>query len=158
MYGERTPIDDPTVRGGFFNLSLKITREHLVRAVFEGVAYNARWLLQGVEQFCRRRIDRLNMIGGGAKSDIWCQIYADVLGRTIRQVKEPLQANARGAALVGAVALGAITFDDVARHVNIAKEFVPNTGNRHVYDELFAEFVNIYHRNKSIYARLNRAR
>ena len=55
MYGERTPIEDHTVRGGFFNLSLKIQRPCLVRAVLEGVAYNSRWLLECVEHFCGRR-------------------------------------------------------------------------------------------------------
>ncbi|RME89633.1 MAG: xylulose kinase, partial [Anaerolineae bacterium] len=51
LYGERTPIEDPNVRGGFFNLSLNTTRSELIRAVFEGVAYNARWLLECVERF-----------------------------------------------------------------------------------------------------------
>ena len=67
LYGERTPVDDHHVRGGFFNQSLKTTREHLIRAVFEGVAYNSRWLLQYVEKFVKRRLEAINMVGGGAK-------------------------------------------------------------------------------------------
>jgi xylulokinase len=158
LYGERTPIEDHSVRGGFFNVSLSTSREHLVRAVFEGVAYNARWLLDCVERFCRRRLDNIHMIGGGAKSDVWCQIYADVLDRTIRQVKDPQQANARGAGLVGSVALGRIKFDDVAARVSIKETYHPNAANRQVYDELFKEFLNIYRNNKRTYARLNRIR
>ena len=46
LYGERTPVEDRFVRGGFHNLSLSASREDLVRAVFEGVAFNTRWLLQ----------------------------------------------------------------------------------------------------------------
>ncbi|HET7143316.1 MAG TPA: FGGY-family carbohydrate kinase, partial [Anaerolineales bacterium] len=46
LYGERAPVDDHLVRGGFHNQSLNTTRAHMVRAVFEGVAYNARWLLK----------------------------------------------------------------------------------------------------------------
>jgi xylulokinase len=86
LYGERTPVEDHTVRGGFHNVSLHTTRAHLVRAVLEGVALNSRWLLKYVEAFAGRRMDALNMIGGGARSNVWCQIMADVLGRSIRQV------------------------------------------------------------------------
>ena len=57
LYGERAPVDDPFVRGGFFNQSLQTTRPDMVRAVFEGVAYNSRWLLQYVEQFIKQRVD-----------------------------------------------------------------------------------------------------
>jgi len=156
LYGERTPIEDRSVRGGFFNLSLKTKREYMIRAVFEGVAYNARWLLGCVERFCKRRLDNIHMIGGGARSEVWCQIYADILNRTIRQVKDSRQANTRGAGLVGSVALGQITFNDIAARVEIEKDFHPNAAHRQIYDELFAEFLNIYKRNKTIYARLNR--
>ena len=99
LYGERTPIEDHTIRGGFHNLSLQTTREHLIRAVFEGVAYNSKWLLKYVEKFIGQRMDALNIIGGGANSSLWCQIFADVLDRDIRQVKDPIHANSRGAAL-----------------------------------------------------------
>jgi xylulokinase len=156
LYGERTPVGDRAVRGGFHNLSLQTTRAHLIRAVFEGVAYNARWLLGYVEKFIKRRFDILHLIGGGANSDVWCQIYADVLGRTIRQVQDPLLANVRGAAFLALVALGHLTFDDVSERVQIAHTYVPNSENRKVYDELFAEYVNIYKRNRRMYARLNK--
>ena len=156
LYGERTPIEDHTVRGGFFNVSLKSARQDLVRAVFEGVAYNARWLLGGVEQFCNRRLEPLNMIGGGAKSGLWCQIHADVLNRTIRQVKDPLWANVRGAAFLAAVALGTMKFDEISERVEIAKTYQPDPANRKIYDELFKEFLNVYKNNKQMYARLNR--
>lgn len=158
LYGERTPVEDYAVRGAFFNLSLQSKREHLVRAVFEGVAYNARWLLGCVERFCGRPFDGLNFIGGGARSAVWCQIFADVMNRTIRQVKDPLQANARGAALVAAAALGRITFADVARHVEIAHRFLPDPIRHAHYDKVFREFVHLYRSNRAVYARLNRQR
>jgi xylulokinase len=155
MYGERTPVDDHSVRGGFFNLSLKTRRECLVRAVLEGVAYNTRWLLGCVERFCGRPFDGLNFIGGGAKSDLWCQIFADVLDRPIRRVKDPLQANTRGAAFVGAVALRCLSFGDIGARVEIEKTFWPDPANRAVYDCLYREFLQCYRRNKGIFARLN---
>ncbi len=113
LYGERTPVEDRSVRGGFHNLSLSSTRDDLVRAVFEGVALNTRWLLGAVERFTRHRLEPIRFIGGGARSDVWCQIFADVLGRGIEQVADPVNANARGAGLLAAVALGELTFDQV---------------------------------------------
>ncbi len=155
MYGERTPVEDHCVRGGFFNVSLRTRREHLVRAVFEGVAYNTRWLLECVERFCGRRLEPIRAIGGGARSAPWCQIFADVLDRAIHQVADPLQANARGAGLVAAVALGRLTWADVAERVAVAREFRPDAAHRPRYDALFREFVTIYRKNRGIYARLN---
>ena len=92
LNGERTPVDDHTIRGGWDNLSLTTTRADLVRSVFEGVAYNSRWLLDTVESFVKRPLDGLNFIGGGAQSDLWCQMHADVCDRVIRRVAEQITA------------------------------------------------------------------
>ncbi|MDP2776771.1 MAG: FGGY-family carbohydrate kinase, partial [Anaerolineales bacterium] len=119
LYGERAPVDDHLVRGGFHNQSLNTTRAHMVRAVFEGVAYNSRWLLKYVEQFNRRPVTAINMVGGGAKSNIWCQIHADVLNRPIRQVKDPIEVNVRGAALLASASLGYLRYDEIGTHVKI---------------------------------------
>ncbi len=54
LKGERSPVEDRTLRGAFLNVSLTSGREHLSRAVLEGVAFNARWLLDAVEGFVRR--------------------------------------------------------------------------------------------------------
>ncbi|MHC4558173.1 MAG: xylulokinase [Planctomycetota bacterium] len=156
MYGERTPVENSSVRACFFNQSLRTTREDLIRSVYEGVAFNSRWLLECVEHFVKRRLDDIRMIGGGAKSKIWCQIYADVLDRTIKQVKDPVQANLRGAAFLAFAALKHLTFNDVPELVEIKETFKPSSGNRKIYDELFARFKEIYRRNKAIYEKLNR--
>ena len=155
LYGERTPVDDHKLRGGFYNLSLETRREQMIRAVFEGVAYNTRWLLGKVEKFIDRRIEALNVVGGGANSEVWCQIFADVLDREIRQTRMPILANARGAAYLAGAALGTLKFEDIDERIEIARHYLPEPGNREVYDQLFAEFLNIYKRNRSIYARLN---
>jgi xylulokinase len=156
LYGERTPVEDATLRGGFFNQSLKTTREHYARAVLEGVAYNARWLLIYVEKFIKQRLKRIDIIGGGAQSDTWCQILADVLDRPVGQVANPIQANVRGAGLLGAVAMGYLSFKDIPGRVQIKNTYQPDPANREIYDELYDAFLQIYKRNKKIYARLNR--
>jgi xylulokinase len=135
---------------------LQTTREHIIRAVFEGVAFNSRWLLKTVERFVKRPLDNIHMIGGGANSAIWCQIHADVLNRSVRQIKDPILANLRGTGFLAAVALGYLRFDDIPDLIEVAETFQPNPENRAVYDELFGEFLNIYKKNKAIFARLNR--
>lgn len=158
LNGERTPVDDTTVRGSIHNLSLATTTDHIIRAFFEGVAYNSRWALQYIEKFIVRRMDPLNIIGGGVKSEVWCQIFADVLNRTIRQVKDPIMANARGAAFIASVALGYLTFAEIPEFVRYSKIFEPNPENREIYDELFEEFLQIYKNNRAMYRRLNKVR
>lgn len=157
LYGERAPVDDRFARGGFINQSLQTTREHMVRAVFEGVAYNSRWLLKYVEGLIGRRAEAVNMVGGGAKSDIWCQIHADVMDRPIRQMKDPIEVNVRGAALLASAALGFIQYDEIASRVPVARTYMPNPKHRKIYDELFREFTAIYESNKKIFGRLNRS-
>jgi xylulokinase len=148
LNGERTPVDDHTLRAGWNNLSLATTRAELVRSVLEGVAYNSRWLLGTVEKFVGRPFPWLHFIGGGAQSELWCQVMADVLQREIRQVEHPIRANARGAALVAGIALGRVGVDDLARNVRIAATFTPDRANMAVYDDRYAEF-RVLHKQTS---------
>jgi xylulokinase len=156
LNGERSPVDDHTVRGGFHNLSLSTTRDQMVRSVFEGVALNSRWLLEAVEKFAGRRLDSLAFVGGGANSDAWSQIHADVLGREIRQVADPVLANVRGAGLLTLLALGRIRLGDVPSMVEVRRTYRPDPANAAEYDLLFGEFVTLYKQTKGIFKRLNR--
>jgi xylulokinase len=156
LNGERTPVDSTTLRGGFHNLSLTTTLDDLTRAVFEGVAYNTRWSLGYVEKFIRRPFEQLTFVGGGAKSDVWCQIFADVFDRPVRQSVDPILANARGAAFLAAVGLGHIGFGHIPALVRYKNLLEPDPQNRARYDDLYAEFLHLYEQNRGIYARLNR--
>lgn len=158
LYGERTPVEDRFIRSSLVNLSLENTREDIVRAVFEGVAFNQKWLLQYVEAFMKRPFQRLHFVGGGAHSDIWSQILADVLERPIRQIRDPMHANARGAAFLAGLALGDITTEDIAAGVQVKAEYAPNPDRRTLYRDLFAEYMNLYRRHRRICRRLNKAR
>jgi xylulokinase len=157
LNGERTPVDDHTIRGGWHNLSLSSTRDDMIRSVYEGVAFNSHWLLDVVEKFAKRKLPALNFIGGGARSDVWCQIHADVLDREIRQVADSQQANVRGAAMIALIALGQATADQLARKVKIKATFRPDPAHRAEYDSLYREFRKLYQQNKGIHARLNRS-
>ncbi|MHA1341722.1 MAG: xylulokinase [Promethearchaeota archaeon] len=157
MFGERAPVEDHTLRAGLYNLSLSTNREHIIRAIFEGVAFNSKWLLGYIEKLVEvDKLDPITLVGGGAISDIWCQIYADILDRRILQVKNPKEANSIGAAFIASVALGFIKWEDIPNLVEIKQEFKPRQEYRKLYDELFAEFKNIYKNNRKMYHRLNK--
>ncbi len=155
IYSERAPIDDRNVRAALFNISLENTREDIIRAFLEGVALNTRWLIAPAEKFMGRKLTQLNFVGGGAKSDVWSQILADVLNLNINQVRDPVQANARGAAFIAAVGQDYMGFEDIPQKVEFKATYSPNPENRALYDKLFAEFVHFYHQNKGSYKRLN---
>ena len=155
LKGEHSPIDDRNARGGFHNLSLTTTRADLVRAVLEGVAYNSRWLLHHVDRFAGTGgRSPLRIIGGGAQSDLWCQIIADVTGRTCERVADPLNAQLRGAALFAGVGMGEITRRELRDLVPVDVVFEPTPEHRAVYDRLFAEFPGLYKAQKAMFARL----
>ena len=155
LNGERSPVEDLTLGGGFHNLRLGSTRAHMVRAVLEGVALNLRWLQPHVERMARHRLDPIRMVGGGAKSEVWCRIFADVLDRTILQVEHPQAASGRGAALLAAVALGAIKVEELGEAVAVRRSFAPIPENVRTYSTLFSAFEDIYRRTHRIHARLN---
>lgn len=156
VWGERAPVEDRSLRAGLFNLGLNNTREDIIRAFFEGVAFNSRWLMKPVERFLGRKVDCMHLAGGGAQSDIWCQIYADILNTEVRQVQDAIQVNARGAAWIAGVGMGELTFSDLPGLVRFKHVYAPNPANRALYDERFAVFQEIYRQMRPIYRRLNR--
>ncbi len=157
LVGERTPVDDHTLRAAWSNVALGTTRAELARAVLEGVALNSRWLLESVEKFTGKPFPWLHFVGGGAVSPLWSQIIADVLQREIRVVENPVRANARGAALLAALALGRTTVDEIAKSVPIASVYEPTASTAKLYEEQYAVFRSFHKANKRIYRRMNGA-
>jgi xylulokinase len=155
LNGERSPVDDHTIRAGFHNISLSSTRPDMVRAVFEGVALNSAWLLGAVEKFCKRPFETLAFVGGGANSDLWCQMHADATNRTIRQIADPVLANVRGAGLLTLLALGHLQLEDIPATVAVKATYQPDPGAGEVYAALLKEFINLYDKTKGIHKRLN---
>ncbi len=153
--GERSPVDDRNARGGWHNLSVETGNADLVRSVLEGVAYNSRWLGEAVESFAKQRLDPLRIFGGGAIPDLWCQIHADVMGRAIERVADPVHANLRGAALFAALGLGEIARGEVRELVPVDRVFQPNPANREAYEPLYAEFPGLYKAQRKMFSRLN---
>jgi len=159
MYGERAPVADTWVRSTFFNLSADHTREHLLRAVYEGVAYNLRWIVEIVEHTFGFPMPVLRVIGGGARGAPWMQIVADVTGRRVETVANPQESGAVGAALTAAVGLGLYSgFEALKKVVHVEREFEPQAGNAEVYDVLYGAYRRIYDSLRGLYREVNEVR
>jgi xylulokinase len=155
MFGERSPVDDSSLRAGLLNMSLHHTRADIVRAILEGVALNTRWMVTPFNRFLGKPIEQVTLVGGGAISDAWCQIFADVLGIPVRQIHSPIQANAIGAALIGYVGIGRLTYNDIPSIIQSRRTYTPNPTARDLYDELFERFRLAHKHLGPFYKRLN---
>jgi len=156
LYGERAPIGDCNVRSSFLNLCGQHTRHDLVRAVYEGVAYNLRWLVDVVGNHFGFPLTRLRAAGGGAKSEVWMQILADVTHRKVETVRDPQEAGAVGAAMVAAIGLGFYPdFESIDSAARVDRTFDPQERNFSTYDGLYRSFRESYSRLRPFYRRLN---
>ena len=144
LQGERTPHADPHARGAFVGLSLVHDRGALVRAVLEGVAYGLRDSLEllrdlGVEPESAR------VSGGGARSRLWLEIVASVLGLPL-ELTAVEEGAAYGAALLGGVAAGVFSGAEEAVEacVRVRDLVQPNPDWRETYEHGYARFRALY--------------
>ena len=153
LNGERSPVEDKDLRGAFVGLSLRTDRAMMIRAVMEGVALNARWLFDTYEKFCKRRIDSVRILGGGAQSDLWCAMYAGILDRPVEKVANPRDAQLVGAALWALVSLGEMTLPEAATRVQVERTFAPEDCDRDTYQQAYADYRGLYKRLRGLGAR-----
>jgi xylulokinase len=149
LTGERSPVDDKLARAGFTNLSVSTSTADLVRAVLEGVAANSAWLFAYVEKFVGTTLSPVRLLGGGAQSTLWCRIYADTLGRQVEQVREPMVAQLRGAALLASVSLGRRSLNDVASQATPGRTFEPNLDLADSFKARRDELPSLYTRDRA---------
>jgi xylulokinase len=144
LTGERSPHLDPRARGAFVGLSTRHGPAHMARAVMEGVVFSLR---ESIDVMIERgiEVDHVRAIGGGARSDLWLQMQADIFGLPIRRMRVD-EGPAYGAALLGAVAAGA--FKDVAEASSTVKTLSSIVEPQHhasdVYEELYALYRSLY--------------
>jgi xylulokinase len=144
LTGERTPHPDPRARGAFVGLTVRHTRAHLTRAVLEGVAFGLRDSLELMRGAGLGQIRQVRITGGGARSPLWQQILADVLGVELVTVNT-VEGAAYGAALLAAVGAGA--FRDVPSACAALIQATGNTGPGSaapVYDRLYPLYRDLY--------------
>ena len=129
ILGERSPYWNPSAAGAFIGLGRHHDRSYLVRAVLEGVAFN---LLTCIQAFTDNGvpIDQVDVIGGGAESALWLQIFSDIWGVKVRSRSIVEDANSLGAAVTTLVALGKGEFSMVKQLSTITAEFNPSSDSK----------------------------
>jgi xylulokinase len=154
LTGERTPMSDPLARGVFIGLDGRHSRAHMARAALEAVAFALRDVMEVMIEL-GANVTVVRVGGGGAASDTWNQIKADVLGRPVI-VPRVRDASMMGAAVVAAWGAGFYaTGDDAARAmVHLSATFDPQPTP--LYDEMFARFRGVYGSLRDEFAALSR--
>jgi len=146
LAGERAPYWNANARGTFFGLALHHRKAHMIRAVLEGVMYRIHSVVAALEELAGKAVE-IRASGGFARSALWRQIMADVLGTEI-VVPDAIESSGLGAAALGLLAMGEIKhFDEIRDWIRVGARHVPDSGNHRIYREL----TQIYHR---VYMRL----
>ncbi len=154
LLGERTPIWDPHARGVFIGLSTSHTRGHLYRAILEGVAFAFRQMMEIVSS-TGAPIKEVIAINGGARSLLWRQVFADILGVPIRW--RPTS----GGTSLGAAFLAALAYDrslsvaDLPSWLEPTSDTLPNSALLDRYQSQYEVFSGLYSRLKDCFPRLN---
>ena len=155
--GILSPGEDPYMRGGFVNLSHETTRAHLARAVFEGLAMNWRWLRGPTEKLIGKPFQFWRLTGGGALSDLWSQIMADVVGLPMHRQADPRNNNVIGMGLLAFNRLGLVNFEDIPNMIKFDRVFEPDPNNRLIYDRMFEQFMSCKDKVKPVMHALNKS-
>ena len=156
LYGDRTPHIDANARGVYFGISTKHKQEHFARSILEGVIFS---LKDSLELFQEKgiKIKEIRLIGGGAKSKIWQQISADILGKEIN-ILNIEEGPCFGAALIAGVGVG--VYRDISEAVNsivkIKKIITPKIINTKKYEDYYKLYKKLYYSLKEDFKELQR--
>jgi xylulokinase len=144
LTGERTPHPDPLARGAFIGLTVRHTLPHLIRAVLEGVGFGLRDSFELMKETGVAEIKQVRVTGGGARSPLWRQILADILGTELVTVNS-MEGAAYGAALLAATGVG--IFKDVTeactRSIQITDTVKPGSAQQD-YERLYPVYRDLY--------------
>ena len=150
VLGEKTPLMDPYARGTLVGLGLHHGIADIWRAALEGVAFGFR---HHVAVFAERGlpVTRVFAADGGAASDLWLQIAADVLGRPVTRIdRHP--GSSLGAAFVAGMGVGALKdWSQIARYVAPGRSFAPDARRHGDYERKYRLWRNVYERLKTLY-------
>ncbi len=151
LTGERTPYPDPLARGAFAGLTIRHTQAHLVRAVLEGVAFGLRDSFELMKGAGQKEVRQVRLSGGGARSPLWRQILADVLGAEMVTVNTS-EGAAYGAALLAGVGAGLWPDVDSACQatVRLTGSTAPRPDDCAAYDRYYTIYRQLYPALKEI--------
>jgi len=138
--GERTPIFDPQARGVVAGLTLRHRRGHLFRAVYEGIAFGIRQILEVLDEAAEPAA-RVVAVGGGTQGGLWTQIVTDVTGRAQLLPAQTIGAS-YGDALLAAI--GAGLAEPGTDWSEVSERIEPDPEHRALYDELYGAYGELY--------------
>lgn len=144
--GAGSPFWDMDARGVLFGLTESNSNNDFIRSIFEGLAYESKKVLELMEKDTGIKVKEVRMYGGSANSDIWNQIFSDVLGIPTITTITP-ETTALGAAICVAKGVGAYkTFEEAVENmVKLKKEYRPNEKNNRLYLKIYEEvYKNFY--------------
>lgn len=152
LMGERTPHLDPDARGALVGITASHTRAHVIRAIMEGVAFSLRDTFTLFDEL-KVSVNKIRLGGGGARSDIWRQIQADVYGHEV-EIVEAEEGAAYGAAILAGVGAGAWKSVDeaCAAVVRVATTLKPQPESVKVMDASYAAYRRVYPATREIFA------
>lgn len=146
LIGERSPINDPEIRGSFLGLSLHHTDAHLTRAIIEGVSFSIRQMYDGMQV---AGDPAFKITGGGANNKLWVQIIADVIGKPINLINSS-EGPAFGAAILAYSAHTGSDVSDVSSSaVKVVETIYPSNDSEHYMDK-YEKWLQIYPTLKTI--------
>ncbi|WP_066056739.1 xylulokinase [Robertmurraya korlensis] len=158
IVGERTPHADSTIRGSFVGVDAAHERQQFVRAVLEGITFS---LNESIEIFrsSGKKIDSIVSIGGGAKSDVWLQMQADIFNAKIEKLSSE-QGPGMGAAMLAAYGCGWYpSLKKCAEEfIQTSKTYLPIEENVKAYRKLFAIYQQVYRQTKELNQKLSEFR
>ena len=154
--GERAPIFNPDTQGVFFGLSSRHSREHGLRAVLEGVAYAIKHNAD-VHRENGLNVDKVSLIGGGGRSEIWRLILASVIPADIVRVDVPSEdATTLGAAIVAGTGIGLFSsIQDGMSRIKEIEKTAPIPEWKSKYTELFTIYKDLYPSLSKSFAKLS---
>ena len=155
LTGERTPHPDPLARGAFVGLTVRHTKPHLTRALLEGVAFGLRDSFELMKGVGLGKALQVRVSGGGARSPLWRQILADVLGAELVTVNTT-EGAAFGAALLAGVGVGIWPDVDAAcaTAIHVTGSTSPRAADAHQYDKVYRAYTALYPALKANFAQL----
>jgi gluconokinase len=155
MTGERAPLWNANARGSFFGLTMHHGKEHMIRAVLEGVIFNLYTVLLAMEEQIGRP-KKIQATGGFARSPLWRQMMADIFDQTV-VIPESFESSCLGAAVLGLFAIGqADSLDIVSSMIGATHEHTPNKENALIYHELLPIFISISRKLEEEYEAISR--
>jgi len=145
LQGERAPFWDSASRGVFARLDASSGAPEMALAVLEGVSYSVRLAFDALKISAGCDPEVIHIGGGGAGSDLWCQIRADVLGKTLRRCAAPESAALGAAILAGrSQNIGSSLSASVQQLVKFDRSFEPNPGKAGYHAERLGQYLELY--------------